>query len=154
VNLERASLVSEMNKDIIRRYQQAYNDNDLSVLDEVLDPEWTCNCWPEGIPRNIEGAKQLYQMVLQSFPDTHYETLDLIAEGDNVVQRWRMRATFKGEILGLQPTGRVVEAAGVSIFRIVGGKIVDHCAFGDDLGFWSQLGAELPESVLAFPHRS
>ena len=105
--------MSETNKDSIRRYQEAYNKNDLDVLDEILDPNWTSNGWPEGIPRTIEDAKQLYQMILQSFPDTHYDTLDLIAEGDKVVQRWKLRATFKGEILGLPPTGEVVEAAGM-----------------------------------------
>jgi len=146
--------VSETNKDSIRRYQEAYNKNDLDVLDEILDPNWTSNGWPEGIPRTIEDAKQLYQMILQSFPDTHYDTLDLIAEGDKVVQRWKLRATFKGEILGLPPTGEVVEAAGISIFRIADGKIVEHWAFGDDLGFWRQLGAELPEFLANFPHRS
>ena len=146
--------MSETNKDSIRRYQEAYNKNDLDVLDEILDPNWTSNGWPEGIPRTIEDAKQLYQMILQSFPDTHYDTLDLIAEGDKVVQRWKLRATFKGEILGLPPTGEVVEAAGISIFRIADGKIVEHSAFGDDLGFWRQLGAELPEFLANFPHRS
>jgi predicted ester cyclase len=146
--------VSETNKDIIRRYQDAYNRNDLDVLDEVLDPNWTSNAWPDLMPQTIEAAKELYQILLATWPDAHYETLDLIAEDDKVVQRWKMRGTFKGEIFGLPPTGEVIEADGISIFRIADGKIVEHWAFADDLGFWGQLGIELPEFMAAVSHRS
>jgi predicted ester cyclase len=147
-------VVSDTNKDIIRRYQDAYNRNDLDVLDEVLDPNWTTNGWPEVMPQTIEGAKELYQMLLAGFPDLSYETLDLIAEGDKVVQHWKARGTFKGEMFGLPPTGNVVEADGISIFRITGGKIVEHWAFGDDLGFWEQMGVEFPEFMSAVHHKT
>ena len=146
--------MSETNKDIIRRYQDAYNRNDLDVLDEVLDPNWTTNGWPEVMSQSIEGAKEVYQVLLASWPDLHYETLDLIAEGDKVVQHWKMRGTFKGEIFGLPPTGEMTEADGLSVFRIAGGKIVEHWAFADDLGFWAQLGVELPEFMATAAHRS
>ena len=99
--------MSETNKDIIRRYQDAYNRNDLDVLEEVLDPNWKTNGWPEVMPQTIESAKELYQVLLASFPDLSYETLDLIAEGDKVVQHWKMRGTFKGEIFGVPPTGEL-----------------------------------------------
>ena len=146
--------MSKANKDIIRRYQDAYNRNDLDVLDEVLDPNWTTNAWPEVMPQTLEAAKELYQVLLSCWPDLHYETLDLIAEGDKVVQHWKMRGTFKGEIFGLPPTGEVMEADGISIFRIAGGKIVEHWAFADDIGFWQQAGVELPEFMSAAMHKS
>jgi predicted ester cyclase len=146
--------VSETNKDIIRRYQDAYNSNDLNVLDEVLDANWTTNGWPDVMPQTIEAAKELYQVLLASFPDLHYETLDLIAEGDKVVQHWKMCGTFKGEIFGVAPTGEVMSADGISIYRIAAGKIVDHVAFADDLGFWEQAGVEFPQFLSVAHHRS
>jgi predicted ester cyclase len=146
--------VSDTNKDIIRRYQDAYNRNDLDVLDEVLDPNWTTNGWPEVMPQTIDAAKELYQVLLASFPDLSYETLDLIAEGDKVVQHWKMRGTFKGEIFGVLPTGELMEADGISIYRIAGGKIVQHWAFADDLGFWEQAGVEFPEFLSVAHHKS
>lgn len=146
--------MSDTNKDIIRRYQDAYNRNDLDVLDEVLDPNWTTNGWPEVMPQTIDAAKELYQVLLASFPDLSYETLDLIAEGDKVVQHWKMRGTFKGEIFGVLPTGELMEADGISIYRIAGGKIVQHWAFADDLGFWEQAGVEFPEFLSVAHHKS
>ena len=146
--------MSETNKDIIRRYQDAYNSNDLDVLDEVLDPNWKTNGWPEVMPQTIEAVKELYQVLLASFPDLHYETLDLIAEDDKVVQHWKARGTLKGELFGLPPTGEVVEADGISIFRIAGGKIAEHVAFADDLGFWEQAGVEFPGFLSIAHHKS
>jgi steroid delta-isomerase-like uncharacterized protein len=146
--------VSEANKEIVRRYQEAYNTNNLDVLDELLAADWKTNAWPEGIPQSIEAAKESYRAILQSVPDAQFITLDLVAEGDWVVQRWVVRGTFKGELAGLPPTGQIVEAGGISMFRVVGGKIVEHWGYADDTGFWHQMGVDIPEIMLAFAHRS
>jgi predicted ester cyclase len=146
--------VSEANKEIIRRYQEAYNTNNLDVLDELLSPTWKTNGWVEGVPQTIESAKEMYQTILQAMPDVQWHTLDLVAEGDWVAQRTLMRGTFKGEVAGLQPTGEVLECGGISMWRIAHGKIVEHWAYADDAGFWAQAGVEVPEIMLAFAHRS
>ncbi len=146
--------MSEANKEIVRRYQEAYNTNNLDVLDELLDPNWKTNAWPDGVPQSIEAAKEFYQGVLQSFPDAYWHTHQLVAEGEWVVQRHQLRGTFKGELAGLPPTGEVVEISGVSMFRIVDGRIVEHWGYADDAGFWQQCGVEVPEIMVAFAHRS
>ena len=146
--------MSEANKEIVRRYQEAYNTNNLDLLDELLAPDWTTNGWPEGMPQSIEAAKGFYQAVLQAFPDLQFITLNLVAEGDWVVQRNLARGTFKGELAGLPPNGNVIEGGGISMFRIADGKIVEHWAYADDTGFWSQAGVELPEILHAMRHRS
>ena len=146
--------MSEANKDVVRRYQDAYNNNDLDVLDEVLDPNWKTNGWPEGIPQSIEAAREFYQGALQGFPDFHMITLQLVAEGDWVVQRGLLRGTMKGEVGPLPPTGNVVESGFISMYRIADGKIVEHWAYADDMSFFQAIGVELPEAVFAFPHRS
>jgi steroid delta-isomerase-like uncharacterized protein len=146
--------MSEANKDLIRRYQEAYNSGHLDVLDEILAPDWATNAWPEGMPQSVESAKQFNAMATSIFPDLHVTTDDLIAEGDKVVHQWTARGTHKGELLGLAPTGRQVKAAGVSVFRIADGRIVEHVAFADDLGFLQQLGADVPAEWLAFGHRT
>jgi predicted ester cyclase len=148
--------MSEANKEIVRRYQEAYNTNNLDLLDELLDPEWTTNGWVEGVPQSIESAKEFYQAALQALPDLQFITLQLVAEGDWVVQRTLARGTFKAELAGLPlpPNGQVVEAGGISMFRIVDGKIVEHWAYADDSNFWHGMGVEVPEIMLAFAHRS
>lgn len=147
--------MSEANKEIIRCYQEAYNTGGLDVLDELLDPNWKTNGWPEGLPQSIESAKETHRNLIEpAFPDMHYETLTLIAEGDWVAQRWVTRATFKGELAGLPPTGQPMECGGISMFRISGGKIVEHYAYVDEAGLWHQLGADVPEVMLALGHHT
>jgi len=58
-----------------------------------------------------------------------------------VVTRLRGRATFTGEILGIPPNNKVVEITGISIHRVIDGKLVEHWANADLLGFMQQLGA-------------
>ena len=146
--------MSEANKEIIRRYQEAYNTNNLDVLNELLAPDWKTNAWPEGIPQSLETAKESYRVLLQSLPDAQFMTLDLVAEGDWVVQRWLFGGTFKEELAGLPPTGQIVATSGISMFRVVGGRIVEHWGYADDTGFWQQMGVDIPEIMLAFAHRS
>ena len=148
--------MSETNKEIVRRYQEAYNTNNLDLLEELLAPDWKTNGWVEGVPQTLETAKEMYQAALQAFPDLQFVTLQLVAEGDWVVQRNVFRGTFKGEFAGLPlpPTGEVIEAGGISMYRIADGKIVEHWAYADDTNFWHAMGLEVPEVMLAFSHRS
>jgi predicted ester cyclase len=146
--------MSEANKEVVRRYQEAYNSHNLDALDELLDPNWKTNAWPEGIPQSIEDAKEFYRGALQIFPDFHVITFQLVAEGDWVVQRGLLRVKFMGELGGLPPTGQVVESGFISMFRIADGKIVEHWAYADDMSFFKGLGVEVPEIMFAFPHRS
>jgi predicted ester cyclase len=46
-----------------------------------------------------------------------------------------------GEILGIPPNGKLSEITGISIHRIVDGKLVEHRANADLMGFMQQLGA-------------
>jgi len=146
--------MSEANKEIIRRYQEAYNTHNLDLLEDLLAPDWKTNGWVEGVPQSIEAAKEFYQAALEAFPDLQFITLHLVAEGDWVVQRNVFRGTFKGDLAGLPPTGQVIEAGGISMFRIADGKIVEHWAYADDTNFWQAMGVEVPEIMLAFSHRS
>ena len=146
--------MSEANKEIVRRYQEAYNTNNLDLLEELLAPDWTSNGRPEGLPETIEAAKGFHEMALQAFPDMQFITLNLVAEGDWVVQRNLFRGAFKGELAGFAPNGNVIEAGGISMFRIANGKIVEHWAYADDAGFWGQVGVDIPEIMRAMPHRS
>ena len=52
-----------------------------------------------------------------------------------------MRATHKGEFLGVSPTGKTVEMAGQTILRFDGDRCVERWNIGDLLGLLQQLGA-------------
>jgi predicted ester cyclase len=142
--------MSEQNKEIVRRWQDAYNGGNLDVLDEVLAPDWVSNSWPDGVPHTIEGAKDLHRWTLSLWPDWHFTTEELIAERDLVVQRFTCTGTHDtGVFVDVVPNGNRFSAGGTSIFRIRDGRIVEHWTFFGELEFLQQLGAQVPEDWLA-----
>lgn len=143
------------NKQIVRRYQDAYNSNNLDVLDELLAPDWKTQAFPTDLmEQTIENAKAVHRSLLEAFPDLHVRTHELIAEGDVVVQSYTVHGTHHGEMAGLAATGRSIAVGGVSIFEIRDGRIVRHEAFSDFIDVLVQLGAEIPAEWAAFAHRA
>ena len=65
---------------------------------------------------------------------------DQVTEADKVVIRWSFTGTHKGELMGIAPTGKPVAFTGISIMRVVDGKIVEAWEEGDSLGLMQQLG--------------
>ena len=68
------------------------------------------------------------------------ELHDLIAESDRVVYRWMMSGTHLGPMRGIPPTGKPIAMTGITIMRIVEGKIVEGWHQYDALGMMQQLG--------------
>ena len=131
----------EENKNIVRRYQEIYNSNDLDRLTEVVSEDLlTPNILP-GIPHGVEGAKTAHRIMLAGFPD--YQTIieDMIAEGNKVAARIKMTGTQTGEFMGIPPTGKEVSFTGIFIARIANGKIVEHWGEEDGVSLLRQLGA-------------
>ncbi len=131
----------EENKQLLRRYQEIYNSNDLDRLTEVVSEKLLTPRILPGLPPGLEGARAAHQIMLAGFPD--YQTLieDLIAEGGKVAARIRMTGTHRGDFMGISPTGRKVEFTGIYIARIENGKIVEHWGEEDSVSLLRQLGA-------------
>src|SRR5215204_697897 len=108
----------EENKNIVRRYQEIYNKNELDRLTEAVSEDLlTPNIMP-GIPPGFEGAKAAHRIMLTGFPD--YQTIieDLVAEDDKVAARIQMTGTHTGEFMGIPATGRQISFTGIYIVRI------------------------------------
>ena len=76
----------------------------------------------------------------QAFPDISIVPEKLIAEGDLVAIYWIARGTNTGTGNGLPATGKKGELAGITIWRIVDGKIKDEWSAFDQLSMMQQLG--------------
>ncbi len=132
----------EANKALVRRVvEEAYNQGNLAVVDEVAAPDAVSHGTPPGWPAGVEGARQFIVMWRTAFPDIHSTIEDQIAQGDRVVTRWTARGTHQGEMMGIPPTGRPVTVSGMTINRISGGRVVEDWTVVDQLGLLQQLGA-------------
>ncbi len=81
-----------------------------------------------------------------AFPDLHQTIEEQISEGDKVAYRWTARGTHQGGLMGIAPTGNRVTFTGISIARLVDGKIEEIWENHDALGMMQQLRA-IPSSA-------
>jgi len=130
----------EENKEIVRRYQEIYNKNELDRLREVVAEDLLTPKILPGIPQGLEGAKAAHQIMVAGFPDYQTAIEELIAEGDKVVARITMSGTHTGSFMGIPPTGRFISFTGIYIARIGNGKIVEHWGEEDGVSLLQQLG--------------
>jgi predicted ester cyclase len=132
----------EENKALVRRWWEETDKGNNAIVDELCAPDYIDHSPPlPGMGPGRAGVHNANAALRAAFPDTVHIIEELIAEGDKVVTRLRGRATFTGEVLGIPPTGNVVEITGISIHRIADGKLVEHWANADQLGLMQQLGA-------------
>ena len=134
---------TEENKNIIRKYREAYNTNNMDLLAEVLAPSFVAHNMLPNVPRTLEGAKMIHSQNKAVFPDAHTMTDDLLAEGDMVVERWTVTMHHTGApffIGNLPASGKKVEVSGINSYRIANGKIVETWADMDFMGVLQQVG--------------
>ena len=129
-------------KAIARREVEMFSTGDFSIAAEVYSEDYVGHdpTKPEPI-RGIEGAKEEAAGYRAAFPDLQLTIEHQVAEGEHVVTRWTARGTHEGELDGLAPTGKSATIEGISITRVVGGKIVEDHTQWDALGLMTQLGA-------------
>jgi len=130
-------MLLEENKTIVRRLFEAFNRHDLTLLDELIAPDYVD--YPR-LLRGLESYKQHLTIFYKSFPDTHETIEDIIAEGDKVCIHLKGTATHISEYRGLAPTGKKTTWEAIIIYRIVDGKIVEMWYVADELDFLKQLG--------------
>ena len=128
------------NKEIVRRViDEIVNKGELLLADEVLAKNYVYH-FPTHDIHGPEGFKEFVTAMRTAFPDLHVTIEDLIAEGDRVAARVIMNGTFKGELMGIAPTGRKLKFPEAVFVRFENGKEVEARAYGNMKSFNEQLG--------------
>lgn len=134
---------AEENKALVRRWFAQLDRRNLDVIDEMLSADYVDHNPPlPDLPPGRAGVWQASLALASAFPDAVHTIEDQMAEGDKVMTRLTVRATFRGEILGFAPNGRLVEVRGIAVHRIADGKLVEHWAHMDMTGFVEQIAAD------------
>ena len=119
------------NKACVRRYLDAINGKEkpAAVLDQYISDADAV------LKQHIAGYEA-------AFPRYALIEEDMIAEADEVVVRWTMRATYAGGFMNIPTTGQQVAMPGIIIYRIADGKIVEHWMQVDAAALMQQLGVQ------------
>jgi steroid delta-isomerase-like uncharacterized protein len=135
---------AEDNKAAFLRFHDAANTGDIEVLSKAID-EFVA---PDAMIRTplpidatgTDALKQIWAMLLRTYPDIHLTVEDLIAEGDKVVGRTTVTGTHQGEFMGVAPTGNSVTYNEMFIFRFADGRIAEVWGVVDVYAQLRQLG--------------
>ena len=135
---------TEENKANVRRWtQEGWNQGNVAVFEELSTPNWVFHDPARPDVRTLADYKRFFTESRNAFPDFHATIEDMIAEGDQVVARYTLRATHTGDIvtpMHIPATGKQVTVTGIAIVRFAGGKGVEVWQQDDYLGFFQQLG--------------
>jgi steroid delta-isomerase-like uncharacterized protein len=126
---------------VVRRFFVDFcNGRRSDVADEVIAEDYVSH-GPQAPP--AEGRDGVRERVglYQDAVDGHWEVQDIFSVGDRVAVRWTGTGTHRGELMGLDPTGRPIAVDAISLFRIEDGKIAEEWTVWDALGLLQQVGA-------------
>lgn len=130
---------------LVRRiFDQAFNQGDLAVVDELVAVDSITHIPGWGMPANRLGIKQMIITLRAAFPDLFCTVEEEIEQADKSAVVWTLRGKQKGSFLGNVPTGRWVEVQGFIFARIVDGRIVEAWIMIDQMGLLQQLGIVPP----------
>ena len=134
-----ASSLQEQNKAIAKRaFEQILSNGRFELAEQLYVKDFVNH----GIHRDatLDEDQAALKGWHQAFSDIAIVPEKLIAEGDLVTIYWIARGTNTGTGNGLPATGKKAELAGITIWRIVEGKIKEEWSAFDQLSMMQQLG--------------
>jgi len=134
-----ASSLQEQNKAIARRaFEEILSRGNFELAEQLYARDFINH----GIHRNVslEEDQAALKGWHEAFPDVSIMPEKLIAEDDLVTIYWIARGTNTGTGNGLPATGKKAELAGITIWRIVDGRIKEEWSAFDQLSMMQQLG--------------
>ena len=120
----------------------------LSVVDELAAPNMLLKYSLHEPRRGRQDIKAFMTDFRAAFPDLNFwGTTDLIAEGDYVVGQWEGGGTHTGPafddfLVGSLPaaTGRKMRFTGITVLKVIDGKIVEELGLDDGVTARTELG--------------
>jgi predicted ester cyclase len=88
----------------------------------------------------IDGFKEAVRWVFVASPDLHYDTEDIVGQGDQVMARLTFRGIHEGEYWGISPIGKRIAVQHMHWCRFADGRIVEYRAVRDNLDMLQRLG--------------
>lgn len=119
----------DRNKQVVREFTRIFkNEHNVDGVAHLFDTKGFIHHFRSPLPAGFEGLRQVGIMMNGAFPDVVVNEEDLIASGDNVVERSAAAATHKGSMMGEKPTNKRVVWSEIHIYRLKDGKICEHWA--------------------------
>jgi steroid delta-isomerase-like uncharacterized protein len=134
--------VGEAAKAVVRRNtEEVQGGGNFELFDELFADDFLDHTPQPGRTPDKAGARELYKVLREAFPDFRPEIHWQAADGNLVTTYKTYHGTHKGEFFGIAPTGRQIQFETVDAMRVVDGKITEHWGVANLFSLMQQLGA-------------
>ena len=134
---DRASQEAKNKAIAARVFEEIFNQGKFQVADEIYASDFVNH----GLHKNfdLQADQAAVHAEKKAFPDLTITVDQMVAEGDLVTVVWTFRGTNTAAGYGLPPTGARIELRGITVWRIVDGKIREEWTSFDELQAARQL---------------
>lgn len=120
---------------------RALESGDFSSLVEVIADDAVDHNPVPGMKPGREGIAASFAEFRRTFGSAVFALEDVIADGDKAACRLRVRATHRGALMGVAPTGRQLSWTVIDLLRFTGSVMVERWGLADEMGILRQLDA-------------
>jgi len=133
----------EKNKAVARRvFEEIFNQGKFEAADAIYSPNFVNHGRTQDI--GLKEDQDAARGWLQAAPDLVMTVEMMVAEKDLVTVLWSGKGTLTGSGNGLTPTGKRIYVRGITIWRVVDGRLAEEWTAFDQLSLLRQAGL-LPE---------
>lgn len=141
---------AERDRAVVLRYVEAQRSGDVSILDEVLHPDFVDRMM--GVRRDRAGVARQIRDLHALLSNVRYDVGPVVSEGGWVAVQYTLTGEHTGEMplprglaarLGrtsLPPTGRKGTLSGMFVARVEDGRMTSGWGEYDQLALLAQLG--------------
>jgi steroid delta-isomerase-like uncharacterized protein len=129
----------ESSKDVVRRFNTAINEGDADTMREVLDENFV----HYDFQSTTHGPEEFIEQFMdfrRSFPDLKVELVEIIGEGEKVVNRVRFTGTHQDDFNNFPASGKPIDITGLAMFHLRDGRIYEHWTEMNGVGLAQQIG--------------
>jgi steroid delta-isomerase-like uncharacterized protein len=131
--------VGQENEAVVRDYiEVVWNARKLDLFDRYVAADAVHH--DSSGEMDIGGMKLAVAAICKAIPDHSITIDDAFGDGDRVVLRQTLSGTLQDPLFGMPATGKHASWAGIYIYRLADGKIVEIWGLSDNASMMQQLG--------------
>lgn len=103
----------------------------------------------------LEAFNRFFAAVNTAFPDCQLIIENMVVKGDRVMVRYAISGTHMSDFMGVGPTNERMSIIGIDVFRLAGGRVVEHWDAARQMTALPRLSGEpvLPAGTEMLPTR-
>jgi len=126
-----------------RFFDEVWNQGKTETIEEMLHPEMVAHGLSDTRGQKIPGVeafKVFHQNLRNAMPDIDVTVERTVSDGEYIVARCRVRGTHTGDGLDFPATGRPIDFSGMTMMRVIEGRVVENWDCYDFLTMMQQVG--------------